>query len=210
MHKTITVLLMMFAFSLCACSSSEPTENTTEKFTAKVVKEEKIAAVIVTSMGSMKILLYPNKAPETVKNFVGLAKGTREWIDYKTLERKHTPFYDGLIFHRVIPKFMIQTGDPKGNGTGNAGYRFADEIVDDLKFDRPGLLAMANSGKDTNSSQFFITEVPLPHLNGKHTIFGEVVEGMEVVNAIARVPRDSRDKPVEEVSIKKIRIIEMN
>jgi len=166
----------------------------------------KMLAVIETSLGKITAELYPEKAPETVRNFVGLAEGTKEFLDIKTGQPTKRRFYDGLKFHRVIPQFMIQGGCPLGNGTGGPGYRFKDEISD-LKFDRPGRLAMANAGPDTNGSQFFITEVPTPWLDGRHTIFGQVVEGQEVVTRIARVPRGPRDAPIEDVLIKKITIV---
>lgn len=160
-------------------------------------------AIIKTSLGTIVCQLFPEKAPNTVENFVGLAEGTKEWIDPKTGQKVKKRFYDGLTFHRVIPNFMIQGGCPLGTGTGGPGYKFADEISD-LKFDIPGRLAMANAGPNTNGSQFFITEVPTPWLNGHHTIFGQLVEGMEVLKQIARVERDNRDKPLKPVIIEKV------
>lgn len=145
-----------------------------------------VYATFHTSMGDIVIELYEKQAPKTVANFVALARGEREWVDPTSGKRTSRPLYDGTIFHRVIPEFMIQGGDPLGNGTGGPGYRFTDEFVRELKFDRPGLLAMANSGPNTNGSQFFITEVPTPWLTGKHTIFGTVVSGQELVPQIAR------------------------
>jgi peptidyl-prolyl cis-trans isomerase A (cyclophilin A) len=145
-----------------------------------------IHATFQTSAGDIVVKLLPEKAPKTVENFLGLAEGTREWSDPKTGQKVKRPLYDGTVFHRVIPDFMIQGGDPLGTGTGGPGYRFADEIGPDNKFDRPGLLAMANAGPNTNGSQFFITEVPTPHLNRGHTIFGEVVKGGELIAKIAR------------------------
>jgi peptidyl-prolyl cis-trans isomerase A (cyclophilin A) len=147
---------------------------------------EAIHATFKTSLGEIVIKLLPEKAPKTVANFVELAEGTREWKDPKSGQAVKRPLYDGTVFHRVIPDFMIQGGDPLGTGTGGPGYRFEDEIGADNKFDRPGLLAMANAGPNTNGSQFFITEVPTPHLNRGHTIFGEVVKGFELVPKIAR------------------------
>ncbi len=153
---------------------------------------EEIYATFKTSMGDIVVKLLPAKAPKTVENFVGLAEGTREWTDPRSGQKVKRPLYDGTMFHRVIPDFMIQGGDPLGNGTGGPGYRFADEIGPDNKFDRPGLLAMANAGPNTNGSQFFITEVPTPHLNRGHTIFGETVRGQELVGKIARAGAKTR------------------
>jgi peptidyl-prolyl cis-trans isomerase A (cyclophilin A) len=146
---------------------------------------ETVQATFQTSMGDIVIRLMPEKAPKTVANFVGLAEGTREWKDPRSGQSVKRPLYDGTVFHRVIPDFMIQGGDPLGTGTGGPGYRFEDEIGPDNSFNRPGLLAMANAGPNTNGSQFFITEVPTPHLNRGHTIFGEVVKGIDLVRKIA-------------------------
>jgi peptidyl-prolyl cis-trans isomerase A (cyclophilin A) len=144
-----------------------------------------------------------------VQNFVGLANGTKRWVDLKTKAWTHRRFYDGLTFHRVIPDFMIQGGDQLGNGKGTPGYKFKDEFSPDLTFDKPGKLALANAGPNTNGSQFFITTVPTPHLNNHHTIFGEVVEGQEVANAISQVPRNSEDKPNTPVVTNKVTIVEV-
>ena len=146
---------------------------------------EPIYATFQTSLGDMVVKLLPEKAPKTVANFVELAEGTREWKDPRSGKAVKQPLYDGTVFHRVIKDFMIQGGDPLGTGTGGPGYRFEDEIGPDNLFNRPGLLAMANAGPNTNGSQFFITEVPTPHLNRGHTIFGEVVKGQELVTKIA-------------------------
>ena len=143
-------------------------------------------ATFNTSAGDIVVRLMPEKAPKTVENFVELVEGTKEWTDPTTRQKVKRPLYDGTLFHRVIPDFMIQGGDPLGTGYGGPGFKFADEIGPDNKFDRPGLLAMANAGPNTNGSQFFITEVPTPHLNRGHTIFGEVVKGQELVPRIAR------------------------
>jgi peptidyl-prolyl cis-trans isomerase A (cyclophilin A) len=143
-------------------------------------------ATFQTSMGEIVVKLLPEKAPKTVENFVGLAEGTREWTDPRSGAKQKKPLYDGTIFHRVIPEFMIQGGDPLGTGTGGPGYKFGDEIGPDNRFAKPGLLAMANSGPNTNGSQFFITEVPTPWLDKGHTIFGEVVKGQDLVVKIAR------------------------
>jgi peptidyl-prolyl cis-trans isomerase A (cyclophilin A) len=148
---------------------------------------EPIHATFQTSAGDIVVKLLPEKAPKTVENFLGLAEGTREWTDPRSGQKVKTPLYDGTVFHRVIPDFMIQGGDPLGTGTGGPGYKFGDEIGPDNKFDRAGLLAMANAGPNTNGSQFFITEVPTPHLNRGHTIFGEVVKGGDLIPKIARM-----------------------
>jgi peptidyl-prolyl cis-trans isomerase A (cyclophilin A) len=143
-------------------------------------------AIFHTSRGDITVKLLEKEAPKTVQNFVGLATGQAEWIDPRTGQKSKAHLYDGTLFHRVIPQFMIQGGDPLGTGTGGPGYRFEDEFQSGRKFDRPGLLAMANAGPNTNGSQFFITEVPTPHLNNRHTIFGEVVKGGDLVPQIAR------------------------
>ena len=161
-----------------------------------------------TSMGTIRVRLLPSEAPKTVENFIGLAKGTKEWTDPATGEKVKRPLYDGTIFHRVIPEFMIQGGDPLGNGTGGPGYTFEDEFQSGRKFDKPGLLAMANAGPNTNGSQIFITEIATPWLNNRHTILGEVVEGMEVVRAIARVDRGPNDRPKSDVVLESVTIEE--
>lgn len=164
-------------------------------------------AILNTTMGKITITLFEKEAPITVENFVGLSEGTKEWTDPKTRQKVKNPLYNGLIFHRVIPKFMIQGGDPMGSGMGGPGYQFEDEFSSSLKFDRPGRLAMANSGPNTNGSQFFITEGATPHLNNRHTIFGQVYEGQDVVHKIASTSRDRRDKPTTDVAIKTVEII---
>jgi len=143
-------------------------------------------AVFQTSRGNIVVKLFEKEAPKTVANFIGLATGKQEWVDPRNGQKSKAKLYDGTVFHRVIPQFMIQGGDPLGTGTGGPGYRFEDEFQSGKKFDRPGLLAMANAGPNTNGSQFFITEVPTPHLNNRHTIFGEVVKGQDLVPQIAR------------------------
>lgn len=163
-------------------------------------------AVIDTTMGRIVCQLFEKETPMTVENFTGLADGTKEFIDLKTGQKTKRKFYDGIIFHRVIPGFMIQTGDPLGVGRGGPGYRFADEFVPSLRFDKPGKLAMANAGPNTNGSQFFITDAATPWLDGHHTIFGQVVEGQDVVIKIARVERGMNDKPVKDVVMKTVAI----
>jgi peptidyl-prolyl cis-trans isomerase A (cyclophilin A) len=163
-------------------------------------------ATLHTTQGTIVIRLFPDHAPKTVRNFVDLAQGAREWTDPRTGSTTTGRLYDGTIFHRVIPNFMIQGGDPLGTGTGGPGYKFADEFHPDLAFDRPYLLAMANAGPGTNGSQFFITTVPTPHLNRRHTIFGEVIEGQDVVDQISHTATDSRDRPVKDVVLESVEI----
>ncbi|MBA3915503.1 MAG: peptidylprolyl isomerase [Acidobacteriales bacterium] len=165
-------------------------------------------AVIDTTAGKMTCKLFPDKAPIGVANFIGLANGTKDWTNPTTGEKKHgVPLYDGTIFHRVIPNFMIQGGDPKGDGTGDPGYKFKNETSSDLKFDKPGRLAYANAGPDTNGSQFFITEAAYPSLNGGYTIFGQCDDAsVELVKKIARMGRDTNDRPYKPVSITHITI----
>jgi peptidyl-prolyl cis-trans isomerase A (cyclophilin A) len=167
---------------------------------------EELTATMRTTLGNIVLRLFPDKAPKTVQNFVGLAEGTTEWTDPRTGRRSTDPLYNGTIFHRVIDDFMLQGGDPLGTGTGGPGYEFEDEIHPELRFDRPYLLAMANAGPGTNGSQFFLTVVPTPHLNGRHTIFGEVVEGREVIDAIAKTETDRRDRPVKDVVVESVTI----
>ncbi|MBI4552551.1 MAG: peptidylprolyl isomerase, partial [Candidatus Latescibacteria bacterium] len=152
-------------------------------------------AILETSMGRIVCELYSKDTPKTVDNFVGLAEGTKEFTDPKTKQKMKKPYFNGTIFHRVIPNFMIQGGDPTGTGTGGPGYEFNNEQSPSLKFDKPGRLAMANHGFNTNGSQFFITHAPYPSLNDKYTIFGQVTEGQEVVNKIGGVQRGPGDKP---------------
>jgi len=164
-------------------------------------REPGLYATIKTTMGDITVKLYEKEAPITVRNFVGLARGTKEWKDPKTGQMVKRPLYTGTIFHRVIPGFMIQGGDPLGTGMGDPGFTIPDEFVPSLKFDVPGRLAMANIGQPhTGGSQFFITDVPTPHLNGKHTIFGQVIEGQDVVHKIISVPTRS-EKPLTPVKI---------
>ena len=166
--------------------------------------------IFETTAGKLTCKLFGNQTPKTVANFVGLAEGTKEWTNPASHAKKvGVPLYDGTIFHRVIPNFMIRGGDPLGNGAGDPGYSFEDEFVPELRFDRPGRLAMANSGPNTNGSQFFITEVPTPHLTGRHTIFGQCDKAsVALVRKIVRMPRDERtDRPFQPVKIVKITIL---
>ena len=166
-------------------------------------------AIIETTAGSMTCTLFPDKAPIGVENFIGLATGKKDWKNPVSGATKHnTPLYDGTIFHRVIPGFMIQGGDPKGDGTGDPGYKFKNEVSSELLFDRPGRLAYANSGPDTNGSQFFITEVATPHLNGKYTLFGQCDDAtVALVKQIAHMATDpSNDRPFRPVKIIHVKI----
>ena len=158
-------------------------------------------ATLHTSLGDIRVNLFADQAPKTVRNFTGLAEGTQEWTDPRVRAKSTAPLYDGTIFHRIIPGFMIQGGDPLGTGTGGPGFRFNDEFHPELSFDRPYLLAMANAGPNTNGSQFFITVAPTSWLNFKHTIFGEVAdqESRDVVDAIAAVPTGRNDRPNTDV-----------
>ena len=165
-----------------------------------------LTATLRTNQGDIVLRLFPDHAPKTVRNFVDLSQGAREWTDPQTRQPAKDRLYDGTIFHRVIPGFMIQGGDPLGTGTGGPGYQFGDEFHPDLAFNRPYLLAMANAGPGTNGSQFFITTVPTPWLTGKHTIFGEVVQGADIVDKISNVQTDSRDRPANDVVIESVEI----
>jgi peptidyl-prolyl cis-trans isomerase A (cyclophilin A) len=166
-------------------------------------------ATFHTTDGSFTARLMPEHAPQTVENFVGLATGQKEWTDPRDRMRKTEPLYSGTIFHRVIDGFMIQGGDPLGTGTGDPGYKFEDECPPGgPTFEKPGLLAMANAGANTNGSQFFVTVAATPWLNGRHTIFGEVTEGYDVVERISKTSKDARDRPVDDVVIERIEISE--
>jgi peptidyl-prolyl cis-trans isomerase A (cyclophilin A) len=167
------------------------------------MSESNLKATLHTSMGDINVNLFADQAPKTVSNFVGLAEGTQEWTDPKGGAKSTKPLYDGTIFHRVIPGFMIQGGDPLGTGTGGPGYKFADEFHPELQFDRPYILAMANAGPNSNGSQFFITVAPTAWLNFKHSIFGEVADqpSRDVVDAIAGTPTGAQDRPVTPVEI---------
>jgi peptidyl-prolyl cis-trans isomerase A (cyclophilin A) len=165
-----------------------------------------LTATLTTSQGTIVVRLFPDHAPKTVRNFVELAEGGKEWRHPETGAVTKDKLYDGTIFHRVIKNFMIQGGDPLGTGTGGPGYKFADEIHPDLTFSKPYLLAMANAGPGTNGSQFFITTVPTYWLNGKHTIFGEVASGQDVVDAISDVPTRPGDRPAPDVVLQSVTI----
>jgi len=225
MKKALYVMVVLMAGGIMGCGHSVHTDSETEGPPAvqiekkepevQVKKEKKMGpgtyAVLEIGhksekLGEIVIKLYEDETPLTAGNFIDLAEGKREFIDPETGETVKREFYDGLVFHRVIPNFMIQGGDPLGSGRGGPGYRFADEIVPQLKFDRPGLLAMANAGPNTNGSQFFITVAETPWLNGKHTIFGEVVEGMDTVMGISQIACGAADRPLEPVVMQKVTI----
>ena len=167
---------------------------------------EGVYARFVTTEGTFVVKLFDQEAPKTVANFVGLADGSKEWTDPRTGDKVKKPFFDGIVFHRIIDGFMIQGGDPLGQGTGGPGYTFADEFHASLRHTKEGLLSMANRGPNTNGSQFFITLAPTPWLDNKHAIFGEVVEGMEIVRAIGKVPVGAADRPVKDVRITSVTI----
>ena len=181
--------------------------GSTPAHAAKVKEAKDPDAVIQTTLGTIKVRLFKSKAPITVENFIGLATGKKEWTDPKTNKKvKGKSLYAGTLFHRVIPGFMIQGGDPLGQGIGGPGYQFQDEVSPLDSFANPGILAMANAGPNTNGSQFFITVAPTPHLSGRHTIFGEVISGLDVATKIAGVPRDGMDKPNKDVKVVSIKI----
>ena len=188
---------------MCVCKDRHADDRTAEGPTVA----EQLFATLNTNRGAIRVELYPNHAPKTVANFVELAEGTREWKHPGTGETSTDKLYDGTTFHRVISGFMIQGGDPLGTGTGGPGYRFGDEFHPELTFSEPYLLAMANAGPGTNGSQFFITEVPTPHLDGRHTVFGHIVAGKEVIKKLANVPRNARDCPLEEQMITKVHLV---
>ena len=190
-----------FAIFFLVCSMVFACDN---KYSNYQDLEDGLYAEFNTSMGVMLIKLTYDKTPVTVANFVALAEGNHPKVDNDFKGKK---FYNGIIFHRVIDKFMIQGGDPRGDGTGGPGYKFLDEIDLTLRHDKPGVLSMANSGPGTNGSQFFITEVPTPHLDGKHTVFGHVVKGIEIQDAISNVETAVADRPVKDVTINNLKII---
>jgi peptidyl-prolyl cis-trans isomerase A (cyclophilin A) len=165
-----------------------------------------VHALFTTTEGNFKVRLFDTEVPNTVANFSGLAEGTKEFTDPKTGQKTKRPFYDGLIFHRVIEGFMIQGGDPLGTGTGGPGYKFGDEFSPKLRHTKAGLLSMANAGPNTNGSQFFITLAPTPHLDNRHSVFGEVVEGLDVVQRIGKVQTGRQDRPVTPVVMNKVTI----
>ena len=165
-----------------------------------------VYAQFVTSEGNFTVRLFDQEAPKTVENFVGLAEGTKEWTDPRTNQKVRQPYYDGVVFHRVIAGFMIQGGDPLGQGIGGPGYNFADEFHPKLRHGKAGILSMANRGPNTNGGQFFITLAPTPHLDDRHSVFGEVVDGMDVITKIGSTRTGDRDRPVKDIVIETVRI----
>ena len=167
--------------------------------------EGKLVAILHTNMGDLEVDLFEHQAPNTVANFVGLAMGTKAWLDPKTKEVRNDPFYDGVIFHRIIKNFMIQGGDPTGTGMGGPGYKFKDEFNPELRHTGPGILSMANAGPNTNGSQFFICEVATPHLDGRNAVFGKARDAA-LVSKIASVPTGRGDRPIEDVRIERVTV----
>ena len=206
--KMITILLCLTAVPLWSQTKSTPPKKQPAHAPAAQSAAD-VSARIDTSAGKLNCTLFPGKAPIGVQNFIDLAEGKKDWTSPITHQKKHSvPLYEGTIFHRVIPDFMIQGGDPAGNGTGDPGYKFKNETSPDLKFDRPGRLAYANGGPDTNGSQFFITEGAYPSLNGNYTIFGQCDEAtVALVKQIARMGRDPNDRPFRPVKIVHIAIL---
>lgn len=208
--KTLFALLCIASSFIAAQTSSSTAHPTATKTTSQVATPAaNPTAIIHTTAGDLTCELFPKQAPKTVENFIGLAMGTKDWTNPDTHKKEHgVPLYNGTIFHRVIPNFMIQGGDPIGTGEGGPGYSFDDEVSPDLNFDVPGRLAMANSGPNTNGSQFFITEAPQPHLDGHYSLFGQCTpETVELVKQIARKATDPRDnRPYDPVKITKIDI----
>jgi peptidyl-prolyl cis-trans isomerase A (cyclophilin A) len=209
MHQRLIAFFILLSLPITAQTALPP-----KPAPHKPVAPAQPTAIIDTTAGKLTCTLFPDKAPIGVKNFIGLARGTKDWTDPKTNHNMHgVPLYNGTIFHRVIPEFMIQGGSPSGEGDGTPGYEFKNETSPDLTFDRPGRLAYANAGPDTNGSQFFVTEVPYPSLDGHYTIFGQCdMPSVELVNKIARMPRDTnpgpnQDRPNNPVKITKITIL---
>jgi peptidyl-prolyl cis-trans isomerase A (cyclophilin A) len=211
MTKCLTVLSLLVFASFAWAQTAPASKPATVHHAAPVhhAVSSNPEAIIDTTAGKLRCTLFPKEAPIGVANFIGLARGTKDWVNPITHAKKHgVPLYDGTIFHRVIPEFMIQGGDPAGNGSGDPGYAFKNETSPSLLFDRPGRLAYANAGPGTNGSQFFITEVPYPSLNGGYTIFGQCDEAaVDLVKKIARMPRDANDRPYNPVKINHIAIV---
>ncbi|HEX8702933.1 MAG TPA: peptidylprolyl isomerase [Myxococcaceae bacterium] len=200
MFRIIATTFLLAATVAGAQPVSPKSSAAPGKWTSQVKTGKDLFATLKTSQGTIVVRLFSKEAPRTVENFVALASGEKEWTNPQTGEKGKKPLYNGTVFHRVIPDFMIQGGDPSGTGRGNPGYLFGDEF-NKRTFDKPGLLAMANRGPNTNGSQFFITTGTPMWLNNKHTIFGEVIQGYDVVEAISKVPRDAQDKPLTPVTL---------
>jgi peptidyl-prolyl cis-trans isomerase A (cyclophilin A) len=208
----ISAIAMAFSTSVLAQQSTKPADNlpdAPQANAAVLVRPNGPTVVMDTSMGRITCQFYQRQAPKAVANFIGLAEGAIDWTDPATHKKQHNkPLYNGTTFHRVIPEFMIQGGDPVGTGMGDPGYSFNDEFDPNLNFDQPGKLAMANSGPNTNGSQFFITEQAVDSLNQHYSLFGQCDEAsVDVVKAIARVQRDANDKPLTPVVLKKVTIV---
>ena len=213
MHKFVNVILVLIiaGFAAAQTGSAPPKPSTAKPAAAKPATpaaSQPVQAIFETTAGNINCTLFPDKAPITVDNFIGLATGTKDWKNPSNgATMRNKPLYDGTVFHRVIPNFMIQGGDPLGNGSGGPGYSFRDE-QSDLTFDVPGRLAMANSGPNTNGSQFFITEVPTPHLDRHYNIFGQC-DNNDLVKQIARMTTDPRnDRPFNPVKINHVKIVD--
>jgi peptidyl-prolyl cis-trans isomerase A (cyclophilin A) len=209
MRKLLILLMAFSSLQLVSQTSAPVAKKPVDKKTTAGAAAPPPTAIIDTTAGKLTCVLFPDKAPIGVANFIGLARGTKDWTNPATGRKMHgVPLYNGTIFHRVIPNFMIQGGDPIGTGEGDPGYKFKNETSPDLQFDRPGRLAYANAGPDTNGSQFFITEVPYPSLNGGYTIFGQCDDpSVELVKKIARMPRNGNDRPNDPPKIVKVTIL---
>ena len=194
MSRTLTSIALLALALVCAGATPEASMS------------QEIFATFVTTEGTFTIKLYDQDAPKTVANFVGLAEGSKEWTDPRTGKKVKTPYYDGIVFHRIIDGFMIQGGDPLGQGTGGPGYNFDDEFSPKVRHSKEGILSMANRGPNTNGGQFFITLAPTPWLDNRHSVFGEVVEGMDVVRKMGKVPVGAADRPVKDVRITSVTI----
>jgi len=192
---------------LAGCTGDSPDSTTSSDSADTPQMEGTQTATLQTSMGAITVDLYGDRAPRTVENFVGLATGSKAWVNPETGETVDgDSLYDDVLFHRVIDGFMIQTGDPTGTGRGGPGYQFDDEFHDELTHDSAGILSMANAGPDTNGSQFFITLAPTPHLDGRHSVFGQVTGGMDVVREIGAVETDGSDRPVQDVVLESVEV----
>jgi peptidyl-prolyl cis-trans isomerase A (cyclophilin A) len=213
MRRSLVIVIFMASIQVLGQNATKPkakpSATPTAKKPATAMPSGPPTAIIDTTAGKLTCTLFPDKAPVGVANFIGLVRGSKDWTNPATGRKMHgVPLYNGTIFHRVIPEFMIQGGDPLGSGEGDPGYKFKNETSADLQFDRPGRLAYANAGPNTNGSQFFITEVPYPSLNGGYTIFGQCDDAtVELVKKIARLPRNANDKPNNPPKITKVTIL---